>query len=296
MLKYRILSGTTLIAVFGILTFRTSTTSSILFLLLASFFLSVALTEFFALTVELGHPGYPLLTTLVAVIQFVGIGIVFIVGAEKTAYGDILESFILFSFVVILFIRVFGESDPKKGVKNLVISLSGFVYLCWSMSFMLKLYFLDYQHVNIGPLLLFYVVTVTKCADIGGYVAGKLSAVRPMGNHKLAPRLSPKKSWEGLAGGVFLSTGISCLLAAIIGRKINICGVQVLTMLNAIVLAVLFSGLGLLGDLSVSVLKRAANQKDSGVVIPGFGGTLDLLDSLILVLPFYYCFLKLYKI
>ena len=293
MLKYRIFSGTSLFAIFGLLIFWHSILSSILFLLIASFFLYLALTEFFALTLELDHPGYPLVTISVGLTQFFGIGLLFIFVPDEPAYGKIFENFILIMLIVILFIRIFREKNLNKGVKNFMVSVSGFIYLGWSMTFLVKLYFLTYGQMTIGPFLLFYGITVTKCADIGGYVAGKLTAARSQGNHKLVPRLSPKKSWEGLVGGVLLSMGVSYFLTLMIGKKVNSCGLQLLTPISAVNLAILFSVLGLIGDLSVSVLKRAAKQKDAGVVIPGFGGTLDLLDSLILVLPIFYCLLSL---
>ena len=294
MLKYRLFSGISLIAVFSLLIFWNSIVSSILFLLVGCFILSVAIIEFFSLTRKLGYLGYPIHTITAAVCQFLIIGVDSMIGVYGEDYGHVLENMVIFIFIVILFIRVFLQSDLDQGIKNLIVSLGAFLYLSWSLSFMARIYFLrDGLEDHVGPLMLFYLIIVTKFADIGGYFGGKLSAGRSGGNHKLAPRLSPKKSWEGLIGGIILSVGASYLLVYILGEKIVSCGGAAwLTNSNAGFLAISFSILGLLGDLSVSSLKRAAKQKDTGMIIPGFGGILDLVDSLILVSPFYYCFVR----
>ena len=296
MLKYRVVSGVALIAVFSLLTFWNSIVSSILFILLACFFLAIAILEFFSLTRELGYPGYPLLTITGGIGQFFMIGLECVLGIGENISLNGLESFVILCFMIILFLRVFREPDLNQGVRNLIVSLGGFLYLSWTLSFMIKIYFSTDEGVRVGPVILFYVIIVTKCSDIGGYFSGKLSARRSGGNHKLVPRLSPQKSWEGLIGGIVLSIGVSLLLVFIIGDRINASGnVQPLTIVSASVLAIALSIIGLVGDLSVSVIKRAARQKDAGAVLPGFGGILDLLDSLIFVSPFCFCVVTFFR-
>jgi len=137
-----------------------------------------------------------------------------------------------------------------------------------------------YLHLGHGPTALLFLLAATKAGDIGGYAAGMLTArLMPGGNHKMTPRLSPKKSWEGFAGGLALSILTAWLLRDLLPG--NLVPVPALA---AILGALLYLG-GLLGDLSVSALKRAAEVKDSGNLVPGMGGILDVVDSLLLNAP-----------
>ncbi len=134
-----------------------------------------------------------------------------------------------------------------------------------------------------GPSSLFFLIAVTKSGDIGAYVTGTLSAkIMPAGNHKIFPEISPKKSWEGTIGGLASSIGASIALAAETGLVEDNSMV-----LPLIVGAALFTG-GFLGDLAESSLKRASAVKDSGSVVPGMGGVLDVLDSLLINIPLFY--------
>lgn len=118
--------------------------------------------------------------------------------------------------------------------------------------------------------------------DSASYVTGKL-----FGNHKLAPRVSPGKTWEGFFGG-FLTVLITVLL-------VGYWHYQVISIPHAIFFAFLFCFVALSGDLFESWLKRSTGLKDSGSLIPGHGGLLDRIDALLVVIPFfvswYYLFL-----
>ena len=138
-----------------------------------------------------------------------------------------------------------------------------------------------------GPFLLFFLVLITKLGDIGAYAVGTLTAQLPGGNHKLAPTISPKKSWEGLAGGVAFAILGSLLCFGFARTRLTPFGPWA-----AILLGLLAGVVGLLGDLAESYLKRAANAKDSGT-LPGLGGILDTLDSLIPMIPLLYALLCL---
>jgi phosphatidate cytidylyltransferase len=116
----------------------------------------------------------------------------------------------------------------------------------------------------------------TFALDTGAYAVGRL-----VGKHKMAPSISPGKTWEGAAGGFLAAIGATIALAALLG-DITIAYWQA---------ALLGAGIGVigqLGDLAESKLKRMARVKDSGVLIPGHGGLLDRLDSLVLVFPLVY--------
>ena len=136
------------------------------------------------------------------------------------------------------------------------------------------------------PKYLFFVMMVTKAMDTGGYVFGMLSNKwMPGGNHKLCPSISPKKSWEGFAGGILLSMLTAWALRAIY-LACDLSYYPTKTALwKILVFAVLLALASIAGDLTESALKRKCGVKDSGHLIPGMGGPLDVLDSFIYVGP-----------
>ncbi len=124
-----------------------------------------------------------------------------------------------------------------------------------------------------GIALVLYLIVVAKSADIGGYLVGK-----PFGRHKLIPRISPNKSWEGAIGGLALSVAVAVGLAGQLGA----CA---LTPFHAAVFGAAMAPLSLAGDLLESYLKRWSGVKDSGNLVPTYGGMLDMVDSLTLCAP-----------
>ena len=132
------------------------------------------------------------------------------------------------------------------------------------------------------------VLLVTKSCDIGAYFTG-----RALGKHKLIPWLSPGKTWEGLAGGAAMSALVA-MGVALVARRLHLpegsrpMGFAEVSLWAAAGLGVLFGLVGQAGDLLESVLKRDAGMKDSGKTIPGFGGVLDVVDSVLLVAPIAY--------
>ena len=121
-----------------------------------------------------------------------------------------------------------------------------------------------------GPWLFVWLVAIVAAADIGAYFVGKA-----YGKTKLAPQISPGKTREGLLGGVLASTVVAIVGAVLTGSSVAL---------------FLFAGLGLalisvVGDLTVSMFKRTAGLKDSGRILPGHGGVMDRIDSLIAALP-----------
>lgn len=128
-----------------------------------------------------------------------------------------------------------------------------------------------------------WVVVATKFTDVGGLLFGV-----PFGKHKIAPNVSPAKSLEGCIGGLALSSGVSALVAW--AYKAN--GIAFLSPGQAALCALPIALLSIPSDLVESYLKRRAGMKDSGATIPGIGGALDLVDSLLLVSPVAYLLLK----
>jgi phosphatidate cytidylyltransferase len=133
--------------------------------------------------------------------------------------------------------------------------------------------------------ILLWILLSTKSGDIGAFTVGKL-----IGRHKLIPWLSPGKTWEGLAGGALFGAAIGAGGAALLNAA-NIPGAP--AALWGTGLGLLFAMLGQAGDLLASVLKRDAGRKDSGHSLPGFGGVIDVIDSLLIVGPAAYWLLPL---
>lgn len=130
------------------------------------------------------------------------------------------------------------------------------------------------------PLLLLGVFMLIWVNDTGAYMVGK-----NFGRQKLFPSVSPKKTMEGFLGGLFFACVASYFIARFTGT---------LDFTNWLVLSIIASVFGTLGDLIESKFKRQANVKDSGVIMPGHGGLLDRLDSIIFAAPFLYLFLRLF--
>ncbi|MBQ6473407.1 MAG: CDP-archaeol synthase [Victivallales bacterium] len=196
-----------------------------------------------------------------------------------------LEAAILALFVLCAFLVVFRQDPSFRIIHSLMASLGAFLYLAWTLSFLPRLYF------ECHPNSLLFLIAVTKMADVGAYAIGVSTAKLPGGNHKITRVLSPKKSWEGLLGGTLFAVLTSLVLQPLLLNSNCAVGLK-LPIWTALVTGVVASVAGLLGDLAESCLKRAANVKDSGR-IPGIGGVLDVLDSLIPMAPLYYCFLTM---
>ena len=135
-----------------------------------------------------------------------------------------------------------------------------------------------------GRIWLAYVIVVTKITDVGAYFAGKL-----WGKSKLAPSLSPKKTLAGAIAGFFSAVVLSVIFYFI--SEMTPQSIFNITLIQSLVLGGFIGVFGQLGDLAESLLKRDANVKDSNS-IPGIGGVLDLLDSLLFTAPIVYIFLR----
>jgi len=129
----------------------------------------------------------------------------------------------------------------------------------------------------VGWKLVFFLLLVVWLGDAGAYYVGK-----NLGRHKLSPRISPKKTVEGLAGGVAVS-----IITALV---IHFTFFKELPLLHAIVSGVILSVAGVIGDLAESMWKRSAAVKDSGTLIPGHGGFLDRFDSIFFTAPILYSY------
>jgi phosphatidate cytidylyltransferase len=160
-------------------------------------------------------------------------------------------------------------------LKNGAVTLLGMVYVGITLSFLVST-----RLLHEGEWLLCFLFLVTWAGDTGAYYAGT-----SWGRHLLAPRISPKKSVEGLVGGL-----IGAVSVAYFARWWFM---PTLSIFDCAMLALLLTGTGLWGDLAESALKRSVGAKDSGGVLPGHGGMLDRLDSLLFTAPAFYYYVTL---
>jgi phosphatidate cytidylyltransferase len=182
-------------------------------------------------------------------------------------------------FVLGLCLRQFFSRTNTAGVLAISVTLFGLMYVPWLLNFIQKINF--FPGVQ-GRYFLIYFLVVTKSSDTGAYCVGSLC-----GRHKMIPRISPGKTWEGFAGALLGSTLASVLLVHFLGG--HMVG---MTPTNTIVLGVVLGLCAVIGDLIESLFKRQAGVKDSGSYFPGIGGILDLLDSLLFNAPIMYLYLR----
>lgn len=128
-----------------------------------------------------------------------------------------------------------------------------------------------------GSKLIFFLLLVVWLGDSGAYYVGK-----KFGRHKMSPRISPKKTFEGLIGGITTS-----IITAVV---VHFTFFKEFPLVHAIIAGVLLSFAGVVGDLAESMWKRSAEVKDSGTLIPGHGGFLDRFDSILFTAPILYCY------
>lgn len=174
-------------------------------------------------------------------------------------------------------------------ITNIATTFFGIIYIGVPIGLIVHImYFPAYDAVDArfqGSWWIIYLVAVTKSADIGGYFVG-----RHLGKRKLASSLSPNKTVEGALGGLIVSIIIS-LLICFLGKRIGHT-FHTFSYLKAFWLGGLIGILGQMGDLAESFLKRDAGVKDSNT-IPGVGGLLDMIDSLLFTAPIVYIFIKI---
>jgi phosphatidate cytidylyltransferase len=164
------------------------------------------------------------------------------------------------------------SEDLARTLPRASLLLMGVAYVfgCWKCAMLLR---------EINPHWLMFALMLNWVGDAGAYYVG-----RPFGKHKMAPRVSPNKSWEGAAASVVISVlAGGAYLAYFVGTNI----------VAAAAIAAAANIAGQLGDLAESAMKRGAGVKDSGTILPGHGGFLDRVDSTLFALPLVYACLKL---
>jgi phosphatidate cytidylyltransferase len=202
------------------------------------------------------------------------------ISGSPSRVNDFEVSFLIL-FVLGLCFRQFLSKSNTKGILAIATTLLGLMYVPWLLNFIQKIYLFPGLGAD-GKFYVLYFIVVTKFSDSGAYAVGSL-----IGRHKMIPRISPGKTWEGFGGAIVVSTGASLVFAHFAGDRL-----VGMNWMHAVVLGVILSVSAVVGDLIESIFKREAGVKDSGKFFPGIGGILDLLDSLLFNAPIMYLYLR----
>lgn len=175
--------------------------------------------------------------------------------------GEVLILFVLAAIILLVLWRAFGRAE------GMLPSVTASVFIMLWVPFMLSLAVLMFGLADHGPERVFMILLMAIGSDTWGYVAGVL-----WGKHPMAPRISPKKTWEGFAGSMTGSIVMGILLSVLLVHD---------PWWSGVVIAVLLVIASTTGDLAESMIKREIAIKDMSNLLPGHGGVMDRLDSIV---------------
>lgn len=188
---------------------------------------------------------------------------------------DILVPILLVTLIGIISVPLLSRVSLEQSLRDSAVTLFGVLYLGLTLGTLSMTRLLPH-----GEWLIFFLLLVTWASDTCAYYVGTL-----FGRHRLAPTISPKKTVEGLVGGFF-----GAIIVAYAARWWFL---PELSSLDCLILATLLTITGLWGDLTESAMKRSVGMKDSGGILPGHGGMLDRLDSLLFTAPVFYYYVTM---
>ena len=257
-------------------------------LLLIAFFGLAGQWEFYRAQEEKGHKVFKQSGIFCGMLIFVNSWYFLVHDPEKVRlvhFGG--ELVLVFALLGALIRLVIVPETHKAPITTAALTLLGLMYVPFLFNFVALLLFLPGAAGVMDPhaqnrFLLIYLLAVTKFSDVGAYVVGSL-----IGKHKMIPRISPGKTWEGFAGAILTSLLISVGMTKFMGAH-----VQAIDFTDSVILGLLLPLVSVVGDLAESVVKRDASIKDSGHSIPGIGGALDLIDSILFTAPVLYFYLQ----
>lgn len=293
MLKHRIITGVSFAVLVCAVLFLLPAWSHLI-LLFAVF--SLAQLEYSEMVNRGGHT-YELLPTTVC-----GIAYLVLSAAESPVFhsrypvvsslGTLnISGVILCITPAILLARGVFRKKTSRAMETFALGYAGFWYIAVLLGFMVRIAYEWETHPGAtnytGRLALLLLVMVVKLGDVGAYVIGM-----SFGKRRLIPEISPRKSIEGLWGG-YLFAVLTSLVFWGCARHFDggMLGEMRYPLVHALVLPLILTTVGVLGDLSESLIKRSVEVKDSGGRFPGMGGMLDILDSLLFAAPVMYIYI-----
>jgi len=206
-------------------------------------------------------------------------GLIFVIGFLCFSGLAAFELYSLIIPIALLLFIIEIYSKKENPFLSLSVMIFGLIYIAVPYSLSAFLVFPGANNHQYTPGILLGLLILIWLNDTGAYVFGML-----FGKHRLFERISPKKSWEGAVGGT--------LVTIVLGSWMNFF-VPFLSRTDWIVLSILVSVFGVYGDLFESLLKRIAGVKDSGNIMPGHGGILDRMDSILFIIPASVAYLML---
>lgn len=245
----------------------------------------LGLWEYYEMLDRRGVPNFKLTALITAVIFMVGSFLTFRSYGPDKSYD--FEIAVLVIFLLVVFGRqMFRRTRDHNPLETMAYTLFGLLYVVWLFNFLTKIVYLAPRGAGgetTGQYYVLFLLLVTKFSDMGAYLTGSL-----IGRHKLVPHISPHKSWEGLVGAVVFSTAGSFGLWLLIPGRLS-----VFSMTDVAVLGVMLGLAAVIGDLAESIVKRSTEAKDSGALLPGIGGVLDLIDSVLFTAPIMFFYMRL---
>ena len=259
------------------------------FLALISVLAIVATVEYFQMLRAAEVKCFSRFGILLSVIYSGTLYFCFMRGDHEVSFAvDALALFIAIAGAFTLQLR--HPIHSLESLTGVATTLLGFVYLPFLFNFTARITFMVPDSAGVagvvgehGAFLLLWLLAVTKFTDMGAYIVGSM-----IGRHKMIPHVSPGKTWEGFGGALIFSQIAACGLYALFPTQLFFFQ----KWSHVAFLGVLLAVLAVIGDLAESVVKRALNAKDSGKMLPGIGGSLDLIDSICFTAPALYFYLK----
>lgn len=248
-----------------------------LFVAVAAFALGAGLFEFYSLTKKMELKADAAVGYLGSAALFVG----FLFDAPANAPDLLLVTLAVIAMLLLVTQAFRFRADFSKMLTGVGVTLLGVMYLAFLGGFLVAMRMGFEQRTGLSTHLLGYFFLVIFASDIGAYLGG-----RALGKHKLAPAISPGKTVEGLIAGLLFAAGAAALATLTFFSELPY---QV-----SVPLAVVLAAVGVLGDLCESAIKRGAGAKDAASILPGHGGFLDRLDSLLFGAPILYYFARYY--
>jgi phosphatidate cytidylyltransferase len=254
------------------------------FALIAAFGL-LTLWEFYGMLDHKGLPNFKITAMVSGAIMLCGSFYYFSTVGPAQSYD--FEMAVLLGFLLTVFTRQMFESlRDDAPLRTMAYTLFGLLYVVWLFNFITKIVFVVPRSTTgavTGQFYVLYLIAVTKFSDMGAYLTGSL-----IGRHQMIPHISPKKTWEGFGGALFFSLLASWGLFKLMPNQLS-----VLNWTHATALGLLLGFAAVIGDLAESIIKRSTGVKDSGNFLPGIGGALDLVDSLLFTAPLLFFYLRL---
>ena len=252
---------------------------------LISVFALISLWEFYGMLEHRGLPNFKVTGMICGAALLCGSFYYFSHYGLARSYD--FETAVLLLFLLTVITRqMFARLREDEPLRTMAYTLFGLLYVVWLFNFMTKILYVVPRAPDgevMGQFYCLYLIAITKFSDMGAYLTGSVA-----GRHPLVPHISPSKTWEGFFGAMGFS-----LLASLALFKLMPGHLSVLNWTHATILGLLLGFAAVIGDLAESIIKRSTGVKDSGNMLPGIGGALDLIDSLLFTAPLLFFYLRL---